>query len=305
MSFENVVANPSTGDATAAVALDDGNATVGQQVYFHLGTKTSSGNPVQKAGLANGKLYGIRALGVPQTEFDKTDWGVGDTFDFDLVDVSQFAGVGGTTDNGAVDTLEEDSQAKGVTNFQRPEDGAWDPRNPSDLYFVTTSALGPAPPDKRSGETRLWRLRFADPSDPSQGGELTLLVSGPIGTADSGGGTQSANAPGPQMLDNMTVDSRGQVLMQEDTGNNAYLAGVWAYDIESGSLARIARHDPDRFAVGGSDFITKDEESSGIIPAPFLGAGWYLLDVQNHKTTTDAELVEGGQLLALHLRPAR
>src|SRR5262249_30823325 len=41
------------------------------------------------------------------------------------------SGVGGTTGNGTVDTLEEESQVKGVTNFQRPEDGAWDPRDPS------------------------------------------------------------------------------------------------------------------------------------------------------------------------------
>jgi hypothetical protein len=90
------------------------------------------------------------------------------------------------------------------------------------------------------------------------------------------------------------------VLIQEDTGNQAYLAGVWVYEIKSRTLARIARHDPDRFAVGGVDFLTKDEEASGIIPAPFLGGGWYLLDVQNHKSSpTDTELVEGGQLLAL------
>lgn len=304
MSFENVVANPATGDTTAAISLDDGNAEVGQQVYLHIGTKTSTGNPAQMAGLANGSLYGIKALGVPQSEFEKTDWQVGDEVDFELADVSQHAGVGGTTDNGTVDTLEEDSQAQGVTNFQRPEDGAWDPRNPNDFYFVTTSSFGPLPAESRTGETRLWRLRFTDPTDPSQGGKLTLLVSGPVGTADSGGGTQSAGSPGPQMLDNLTVNDRGQVLVQEDTGNQAYLASVWVYDIASGALTKVAAHDPDRFAPGGSAFLTKDEESSGIIPAPFLGAGEYLLDVQAHYNIS-GELVQGGQLLSMNVPPGR
>jgi hypothetical protein len=35
-----------------------------------------------------------------------------------------------------------------------------------------------------------------------------------------------------------------------------------------------------------------------------LGAGWYLLDVQAHYAT-DAELVEGGQFLAVHLPPGQ
>jgi hypothetical protein len=306
MSFENVVANPSTGDVTAAVALDDGDATVGQQVYLHLGTKTDTGNPVQKAGLANGKLYGIKALGVPQSEFRKTDWQVGDEFDFELADVSRYAGVGGTTNNGTVDTLEEDSQDKGVTNFQRPEDGAWDPRNPNDFYFVTTSSFGPLPAEMRTGDTRLWRLRFADPADPSKGGTLTLLVSGPVGTADSPSptGTQSAGSPGPQMFDNITVNTRGQVVLNEDVGNQAYLGGVWVYDIASGALSEIAEHDPDRFKPGGSAFLTKDEESSGVIRAPFLGAGAYLIDVQAHYVIS-GELVQGGQLLVMKIPPGK
>jgi len=47
--------------------------------------------------------------------------------------------------------------------------------------------------------------------------------------------------------------------------------------------------------------LTQDEESSGVIDASaILGEGWYLLDQQAHYAT-DAELVEGGQLLALHI----
>ena len=104
------------------------------------------------------------------------------------------------------------------------------------------------------------------------------------------------------MLDNITVNDRGQVLLVDDVGNQAYRGGLWRYDISSGNLVELAQHDPERFTPGASGFLTKDEEMSGIIPAPFLGAGWYLLDVQAHYAT-DTELVQGGQLLALHIPP--
>jgi hypothetical protein len=307
MSFENVVAHPNTkSDSTVAIATDDGDATVGQQVYVYVGTKTDDGNPAQRAGLTDGTLYGIEVLDVPQSEFAKTDWKVGDEFDVGFADVSEFAGVGGTSADGVVNTLEEDSQAQGVTNFQRPEDGAWDPQHPGDFYFVTTSSFGPLPAESRTGQTRLWRLRFDDPADPTAGATIRLLVNGPVGTPDdpSSTGTQSAASAGPQMFDNMTVGGGGRAVIVEDVGNQAYLGGVWVYDIADGVLARVARHDPSRFTPGVAGFLTKDEEASGVIPAPFLGRGWYLLDVQAH-FGLDAELVQGGQLLAMTIPPGK
>ena len=48
-----------------------------------------------------------------------------------------------------------------------------------------------------------------------------------------------------------------------------------------------------------------DEESSGIIDVShILGQGWYLLDVQAHYAN-GSELVEGGQLLAMHVPPGK
>jgi hypothetical protein len=109
---------------------------------------------------------------------------------------------------------------------------------------------------------------------------------------------------GPKMMDNITVNSRGQVLIQEDPGNQQYLAGIYRYDTSSRTLQRIADHDPQRFLTGGTAFDTIDEESSGIIPAPFLGAGEYLLDVQNHTPLPDG-LVEKGQLVVMGLPPGK
>jgi hypothetical protein len=117
-------------------------------------------------------------------------------------------------------------------------------------------------------------------------------------------GTQSAGSSGPQMFDNLTINTRGQVVIQEDVGGQEYIGGIWVYDIASGALTKVARHDPARFTTGAPGFLTKDEESSGIIPAPFLGEGWHLLDVQAHFAIS-GELVQGGQLLAMQIPPGK
>jgi hypothetical protein len=47
----------------------------------------------------------------------------------------------------------------------------------------------------------------------------------------------------------------------------------------------------------------QDEESSGIVDARrFRGNGWFLFDAQVHLTNPDPDLVELGQLLAIHVR---
>lgn len=102
------------------------------------------------------------------------------------------------------------------------------------------------------------------------------------------------------MLDNITIDPRGHILMVEDVGANERLGKIWRYTIASDSLVEIAAHDPLRFSTGAPYFLTNDEEASGIIDATaILGAGWFLLDVQAHYGIP-GELVEGGQLLALY-----
>jgi hypothetical protein len=254
--WENVAANPATGDRTVVIGQSDGGT---QNVYVYAGDKQSSGTPVERAGLTNGIRKAISVRGIA-TENGGTDFPDGPQ-PFTLSDTG--------------------------TAFDRPEDGAWDPSRPNDYYFVTTGSM--------SKHSRLWRLSFADAANPSLGGTITKVFEGPASPAvDSGG---------PKMMDNQTVNDRGQVLVQEDPGGNDYLAGVYQYDIASGSMRRIADHDPARFTGTGRE--TNDEESSGIIPAPFLGEGKYLLDDQNHTRVSDPAIVEKGQLLLLSVPPGQ
>src|SRR5262249_33025414 len=136
------------------------------------------------------------------------------------------------------------------------------------------------------GRSRFWRLRFDDVTNPQAGGTVEMLLDG----------------TGPyEMFDNITVDHAGHVLLQEDPGNQPYVARVWQYDIANRELIPVAEHTRSLFAPGGSQFLTQDEESSGVLDlSGILGPGYYALDVQAHFTNPDPALVEGGQFLILN-----
>ena len=59
-------------------------------------------------------------------------------------------------------------------------------------------------------------------------------------------------------------------MIKEDPGNNALLARIVAYRVSDSKLAVVAQFDANKFIKGGSEFITEDEESSGIIDATKL-----------------------------------
>ncbi len=61
-AWENAVASPSSGNKTVVIGLDD---TTPGEVYVYVGDKTSSGTPVDEAGLTNGSLYGIKVAAHP------------------------------------------------------------------------------------------------------------------------------------------------------------------------------------------------------------------------------------------------
>jgi hypothetical protein len=272
-AWENSVANPATGVKTVVAGPDDG---VGGQVFFYAGDKTNSSNPIEAAGLMHGNLFAIKVDGL-NVETNSTVLNGAVPFTaYNFGDVSTW--------NGA--KLEAESKdANGnyrVTTFQRPEDGAWDPNNPNDFYFVTTASF--------TGNSRLWRAHFNDAANPAAGGTIEMLLNG---------------TEGPKMMDNLTMNDRGQVIIQEDPGNQSYIAKIWLYDIATDKVVEVAHHDTDRFTPGVPGFLTQDEESSGIIDvSAILGEGWYLLVQQAHYAT-DTELVEGGQLLALHIPPGK
>jgi hypothetical protein len=262
-SWENIVLNPGTGARTVSIGLDSsGNG----QLYVYAGEKSRDGDPIQRAGLTNGALYGVSVSGTP---VENAQGGIPDA-PFELVSF-------GNVENRTGAELEAASVQGGVTGFQQPEDGAWDPNDPNDFYFVTTAAF--------EVPSRLYRLRFADAREPQRGGRIQMLLDG---------------TEGQRMLDNVAIDTTGHVYLQEDPGNNPYLAKIWRYDVAADQLSEIAQHSAAGFSPGAPGFLTQDEESSGIIDASdVLGPNTFLLTTQAHFQSPDSEVVEGGQLAVM------
>ncbi len=275
-SWENSVANPYAQDKTLVIGQDD--STPGQ-LYMYIGTKTNSGNDIERAGLTNGGLFGIKVSGVT-TEDRNTGIASGTSF--------SLANLGNVSNNTGAQ-LQTASASAGVTEFLRPEDGCWDPTDPSKYYFVTTDRYNNAGDGSGStvGRSRLWRLSFSDITNPTAGGSIDMLLDG---------------TEGCQMMDNITVDRRGNVIIQEDVGNNQRSGRIWNYNILADNITPLLMHDAARFGdySPATSPFNQDEESSGVIDASdLLGDGWFLLDVQAHYGIS-GELVEGGQLLAFY-----
>jgi hypothetical protein len=296
IAFENALACPFPQEKTIVVVTDDSNLSTSptpttgmpSEVYVYVGMKQRSGNTIEQAGLTNGSLLGVAISVNGQPVLEESDLlGLGTATTgyigkgrFNLVNLGDVSAL-------TARQLEDASIQGGVSRVQRCEDGAWDPRHghQNDFYFVTTAS--------EVNNCRLWRLSFDDIENPEQGGTVEIVLRGD---------------EGHKMLDNVTIDRLGRILMDEDPGNSTRISKVWLYAIDTREFIQVAAHNPKFFdgtSANNPTFITQDEESSGIIDAAHvLGDGWFLLDVQAHKlNTADPELVEGGQLLALFVDP--
>jgi hypothetical protein len=284
MSYENSVAHPDAGDTTLVVNLDD--STPGQ-VYVYVGAKRTAGTPVQQAGLVGGSLFGIRvnnaggAYGNAPAPFEDKGALNGT---FTLVNVTDVA-------DGTGATLQTTSRTRGVTEFARPEDGAWDTKSPNVFYFVTTGASV----NGVSQSSKLYKLTFDSLANPT-GGTIALVVD-----AASLAGTDLQTA---RSFDNLTVDADGLVLVQEDPGNTSYIAKTWRVDPAAPLAAvQILESDRGRFVAGAPAFLTQDEENSGIIEVTDIvkSAHWYekgrryFLGVTQAHYSLPSPFVEGGQ----------
>jgi len=296
-AWENLVPAPIAGKTTAILASEDGAAT-DSQLWMYVGSKTKTGTWFEKAGFTNGSSY---VLGADVAN----DNGVRATYGKNKPFAVTFSKID-TTVSGKAQNVE--ANAKGL-ELSRVEDGHFDPKNPNDFYFVTTesnkdpkaTAANPATPTVSRDGGALWRLRFKDVNKPLQGATLEMLLDG----------SEEIMMSKP---DNITIDGLGNVLIQEDPGNNAQRARIVSYRISDGKVATIAQFKAEYFDESATAFITKDEESSGIIDVTAElrtskndKASYYMYVAQIHATpakarpdlpaedATLAKAVEGGQ----------
>lgn len=273
-SWENAVASPYAQRKTVVVGTDD--STVDGQVYVYVGDKTAAGSDIERAGLTNGGLFGIKVVGGAQQESRSASFAPASRFE--MVPKGSVVNMTGAQ-------LNADSLTSGVTNFLRPEDGCFDPRPgfKNDFYFVTTDRYETG---ATVGRSRLYRMRFDDITNPEAGGQLDELLS---------------TTRGPQMMDNMCIDSHGRLLIQEDIGGQNALGKIWLYNTHTDQLTQIAQHEANFFTPGAPGFLTSDEESSGVFDAKdVLGDHWFMINSQAHYSL-GGELVENGQLMAMYV----
>lgn len=257
-AWENAVANPRTGIKTVVMGMDD---SPGGQVYVYVGEKRNVGNPAELAGLVGGNLHALKVTGQR----------------FSLVNLGDVSAMSG-------DELEQAGRMAGVTNFMRPEDGAWDINNGNIFYFATT--------DKIDGSSQLFQLTFDDVMHPEKGGAIRVVL--------------NARDIGAQMFDNIAMAGDGKLLIEEDPGDNPHAASIWQFDPATGKADKVLAVAPERFLDKDSpEFMTQDEENSGVIEvtdlvrhAPWakLNQRYFLGVLQVHAKSSDPELVEDGQL---------
>jgi len=283
-AWENALASPYPQDKTIVIANSDGGIGImTNAVAVYIGTKQTTGTDVDRAGLTNGTLRFVNVAGSTAEIVNTT------TRATNIVSGARF-------------TL----NATTSTAFSRPEDGAWNPLEPNEYYFVTTDQLDQVSDGAGAqvGQTRLWRLTFDDITKPENGGKIDLLIDG-----------RTVNGEKVNMFDNIAVNEKtGVVILQEDVGNAAHNGKIWLYNPDTNVLTKVANHDRVRFGdigVAATAPFNQDEESSGVIDmSSILGAGMYLTSDQAHYVinaanprgfTNPDELVEGGQLLALRI----
>jgi secreted PhoX family phosphatase len=298
-----------TTNAKTVIVGNEDDAVLAGELRLYVGTKNNSGRWFEKAGLTNGVSYFAKVDGISTDLEFRSFVGKGtpakvtfNKYDTNATAVSQNSHVGSLS-----------------TGFSRIEDGAFDPSHPNDYYFITTESakweksttLDPQNSDvtARDGGA-LWRLRFKDVNDPLKGATVEMLLDGSEWIY--------ANKP-----DNITIDSLGHILIQEDPGGNDQVSRIFAYDIKSEKLAVIAKFKDAYFKkdAPAATKITNDEESSGILDVSKLyrksssdKSSYYVLDAQVHATVAASrpdlsaaeaaaltKVVEGGQLYLLKI----
>ena len=312
-SYENLLARSNYGTTpgaanllqTVVVGTDD---TTPGEVYVYIGTKTNTGNAVQKAGLTNGQLYGVKV-------------NAGVTGYTGAIALENASGINGTFalapifTNGTIAAktgaeFQTASTTAGVTKFARPEDAHWVDEN--SLIFATTGASGSAMANV-TVTSKIYQLDFdSSMADGilTTGGSIKVVVDSDKITGLDG---QKARS-----FDNLTIGDDGKLYIQEDPGSSSYVAKHWIVDHTLGTQAdreasavQIFESDRTRFTTGATQFQTIDEEHSGIIDITtivndgIVGSQWFLVATQNHAAATGANaatLVEGGQFIALNKR---
>jgi hypothetical protein len=191
----------------------------------------------------------------------------------------------GTAAGNPQTALETWSNANNVFQFVRVEDIAYDPDSPRTVYFTDTGssrinesattgrlfrpADDPANKPWYNSNGRVFKM-VLNAGNPTLVDSLTILAQGSLTISEAAGTTTVVDAGvGFVNPDNLAV-GHDTLMVQEDssTAND-----IWSYPLAGGTWTRVATA------------IQAAAETSGIVDAyEWLGAGWWIFDVQSHST---------------------
>ncbi len=301
MAWENAVVRRNTGNKTVIMNMEDGPATLDNQLWMYVGRKNRrSSSVLERNGLVGGKLFFFRSSD-PSRNSEAT-------FREGSV-TGEWVEVDGGGDQSET-ALEAQADAKNAMTFIRIEDGDFNKRNPNTFYFVTTGGN-----DAINRLGRLYDLDLGGGDPSSKPATLNVIYNADLVTAT---GEDIAVSP-----DNIGT-SRKYLMINEDgtTQSRQWMAAqgregsIWRFTIAGSSPSidwrtkyRVAELDPpgqyDPTPIGPGVW-----ETSGIIDASrVLGAGdggvgtrdIWLFDVQAHVSNPQnrAQQIEDGQLMLL------
>lgn len=275
LNHENVV--PIKGLATSMVVLSEDSFRLESQAYAYFS------DTLWKALQGEGTF----TVWVPDDQGDgnpsANDIDKGDTLDGRFVSIPNASAYSGLE-------LNEVSEDLGSFDFVRVEDAAHDPGNPGVIYVSDTGAK-----DAETENGRIYRLT-ADPAHPRQ---ATLEV-----VLDGDAGDELVNP------DNLGINETTLVIQEDRNSAKSGYARVRAYDLSSGTLTAVARLDPAQHSIDAAGGLGVWESSGVVDVSYFFGDGYWLVDVQAHKTSVpqqgptlelNSERGQRGQLLLVHI----
>jgi secreted PhoX family phosphatase len=292
--WENTLAQPRRRQTTVLMGMEDGPASTDNQLYMYVAEKDYRWNasPMERNGLVGGKMYTF-VSDTPGVTTEEHFFALATPSNPNPTITGHWVVI--PTPELMTDAeLEAASDALGAFGFVRTEDGAFNPQDPDEYFFVTTGSGGP----NQLGAMYKMRLNRRNPIGPAT---IQLVF--------------DSNKPGPLVYgpdrpvspDNIGID-RNWVMINEDgtTQSRAFMAGngrdaaIWRLDKDTYQATRIAELFPPgrdkNFGITSGIW-----ETTGIIPAEaFSGEAWFV-NVQAHAPTAApaANTVEDGQLLLL------
>jgi hypothetical protein len=288
LNHENTVVVPGGWDDVVALTGDDTFAAPSSQLYMYAADDQNSflGDEGSLWAFQVTGRNGVPLLDPYDSANDANDYleiAMGDDLQGRFIPVPDDIATG-TTATPPQQALEDWSNQNNVFQFVRVEDIAYDPDSPTTVYFADTGTTRL----QEAGSGRLIRVSATtfphydsdgrifkmvlDGSDATVVDSLSIVAQGQFQRRDSASSVTVLD-PGVGIVnpDNLGAGHDSLMVQEDSAGNN----DVWRYTMGSGS--------PGTWTKVASATQTATAETSGIVDASqWLGAGWWVLDVQSH-----------------------